>query len=118
MLFWFLFQIGYSDGICEGQESISQAGFDIGYAEGFRNAFTVGRYQGLTSAEKFKKALTATDNETQLDLLLMKPTRGQCQICQDNSLINENIENILAVQKKHAKAVAEALHRKYGHLTP
>lgn len=81
-----------------------QSGFDAGYNEGFKNAFNIGKYHGLT---------TAAATNTKEDLLLRKPTRGQCQICTDPTLLEKSISDITAIQSKHSQNVNEALNKRY-----
>lgn len=81
-----------------------QSGFDAGYKEGFMNAFSVGKFHGLT---------TAAETNTNPDLLLKKPTRGHCQICTDTTLLDKSISEITAVQSSHAQSVNETLNKRY-----
>lgn len=109
-----LHQTGYKEGVYDGRQSVFQSGFDIGMAEGFRNAFTIGKHQGLATA------YIQIDNQKQfevLDLMLAKPTRGQCLICTDKELINKTIPVILKAQTKHSAIVSDALQKKYAQIT-
>lgn len=100
----FAFQNGYKDGIHDGKESMFQSGFDVGYKEGFKNAFNIGKYHGQT---------IAAGTNIKDDLLLRKPTRGQCQICTDPTLLDKSVEEITAVQTKHSQNVNDALNKRY-----
>lgn len=109
-----LIQTGYKEGIFDGRQSVFQNGFDIGMAEGLTNAFTIGRHQGLATA--YKQIENQKQSEVP-DLLLAKPTHGQCLICSDKQLINETIPDIIKAQTKHAANVSEALQKKYAPIT-
>lgn len=75
-LFFFLviFQSGYVDGITAGKDSVFQDGFDKGYEDGFTNAFKLGFLA--------------------YELPIENITRGNCQICQDKSLLNLSISKL------------------------
>lgn len=107
-------QTGYKEGVFDGRQRVFQEGFDIGMAEGFRNAFNIGRHQGL--ALGYNQIENHTQSEVP-DLLLAKPTRGQCLICNDKELINKTIPEIIKAQTKHSENVSEALQKKYASIT-
>lgn len=109
-------QTGYKEGAFDGRASVFQAGFDRGYANGFANGFHLGRYQGLSTAFGQIDNRRASDDESssgQLDLLLVKPTRGQCRVCVDQLLINQSIPQIEEIQREHAARVKNALSERY-----
>lgn len=47
------------------------------------------------------------------DLILNRPARGQCVICTEQTLINEDIDVILNHQKRHINRINEALEQRY-----
>lgn len=106
-------------GIFDGRQSMFQAGFDNGYENGFKNAHNIGYHQGLVAAMKQMDSNRVPDSclecieQNRLDLLLAKPTRGQCQICLDKNLVNESIGQVVNVQNMHCLKVNEALDEKY-----
>lgn len=106
-----MIQTGYKEGVFEGRQSVFQSGFDIGMAEGFRNAFTIGKHQGFVTA--YNQIKQQNQSEV-LDLMLAKPTRGQCLICSDKQLINETIPDIIKAQTNHSTNVSDALQKKYA----
>lgn len=109
-----LFQTGYKEGVFDGRQSVFQNGFDIGMAEGFRNAFIIGQQQGLVTG--YNQIKNQKQSEI-TDLMLAKPTRGQCLICSDKQLINEPIPDIVKAQTKHSANVSDALQKKYDSIT-
>lgn len=93
-----------------------QVGFDVGYAQGFRNGFVLGRYQGLKVAHQQIDNQRLSESSATMDLMLTKPTRGQCQLCVDQQLINKDIPEITDIQAAHAAGVEAALSQRYHHL--
>lgn len=112
LLLYILIQTGYKEGVFDGRQSVFQIGFDIGMAEGFRNAFIIGKHQGLSTS------YNQIENQNKVpDVMLAKPTRGQCLICSDKQLINKTIPEIIEAQTKHSKSVFNALQKKYAPVT-
>lgn len=101
---------GYREGIQAGADSVLQEGFDIGYKDGFKTAFTLGKYKSLaislSSTVKHPEDITA---------ILDKTRRGACWICSmesQNKTWNENIQfsEILNKQRAHSAAVINRLN--------
>lgn len=106
-----VFQSGFKDGAYEGRQSVFQTSFDDGYTIGVRNGLQLGRYQGVLAA---LAQIQDTATQTPInDLLLVKPTRGQCQICTDKELINGTVDELHAIQSAHETKCQQALAKKY-----
>lgn len=108
-------QIGYKEGAYAGRQSVFQHSFDDGYAAGFRNGLQLGRYQGLTTAFAQINA-DSQPSTSSTDLLLLKPTRGQCQVCTDQLLINRPVDDLVRLQGAHEAKCRIALETKYAHI--
>lgn len=93
--------MGYKDGAHEGRESQFQRDFDIGYADGFRNGFILGKFKGISSSAAEK------------DLILQETARGQCTICVDQSLLEKPIADIRKSQETHMEQVQQTLRSRY-----
>lgn len=79
----FIFQSGYVDGISSGRDSVFQDGFDKGYEDGFLNGFKLG--------------LLAY----QPNIKIENTTRGNCQICGNQELLNLSISELSLHQSCH-----------------
>lgn len=103
----------------DGRNSVFQNGFDVGHSQGFKNAFTIGTHQGLLAAVNELKKQNTLPKELEPfsnaphSLILNKATRGQCQICQDPNLLNQNLSVITTIQTKHANNIKPALEQKH-----
>ncbi|XP_011167796.1 uncharacterized protein LOC105201470 isoform X2 [Solenopsis invicta] len=103
---------GYREGIQDGEDSVLQEGFDIGYKDGFETAFALGRYKGLTVA-----AMPTLEHPPDVSATLDKTRRGACWICNmesqnKTSSPHENtpFSEILNEQRVHSTEVISKLH--------
>lgn len=97
-----IFQAGYKDGAFDGRGAQFQRDFDVGYAEGFKNGFFLGKTKGLNRE--------TTGN----DLILSKTARGQCVVCVDQSLMEKPIDEIRETQEMHMNKIRETLSSRYS----
>lgn len=100
--------MGYKDGIHDGRESQFQKGFDDGYEQGFKHGSLLGKYKGDLWAEQLQQGTNA------YDLLLHRPSRGQCVLCTNPALKEDTISNIVVAQSEHMARVTSALQTRYG----
>lgn len=115
-----LFQIGYKEGAYDGRQSVFQQGFDTGYENGFRNAFRLGAEIGRLNAatDIANKGRSGTSEAPSVspaatDLALKRPTRGQCVVCTDQSLMNEKINAVIDRQQRHMNKISSTLDTRY-----
>lgn len=102
--------MGYSDGVHDGRESQFQKGFDDGFEQGFQNGFLLGKYKGSLSVSTGQTA----DSNVQNDLILQRPSRGQCTLCTDPSQKDNSISDIIDKQTEHMKRIESTLQTRYG----
>lgn len=109
-LAWILirFQMGYKDGVHDGRESKFQKGFDDGYEQGFTNGFLLGKYKGILASSD-----TGAQSNIQNDLILQRPSRGQCILCTNPSLKDDSISDIIDKQTEHMKRIESNLSSRY-----
>lgn len=91
------------EGITEGKDSNFQASFDTGYEDGFRMGYLLGIQQGKAALEDPPANQTPEKPEN-------NPRRGRCEICKDESLLNQLEEEVRAINLKiyqEASAAAE-----------
>ncbi|XP_035727971.1 uncharacterized protein LOC118444127 [Vespa mandarinia] len=106
--------IGYKEGIEDGQESVFQEGFDMGYKDAFNTAFMLGKYKGLISSMQQNMELSSVVND-----ILHETKKGICYICNEESQNkddNGQIEdmpfiNIIEKQKTYSKNIIKTLHK-------
>lgn len=84
------------DGVSDGQTSVFQQSFDVGYEQGFN----FGLYLGFNDAAK-----SVEQKENTLKDMFLDPQKINCQICLNNS--QENIDNLYNTQKKNNLAAME-----------
>lgn len=102
--------MGYKDGMHDGRESQFQKGFDDGYEQGFKNGFLLGKYKGSVSVQP-----TKNDSNIDLnDLILQRPSRGQCILCTNPSLKDNSITNIVGKQTDHMNRIELTLDSRNG----
>ncbi|EFN79931.1 uncharacterized protein LOC105187314 [Harpegnathos saltator] len=105
---------GYREGVQDGEDSVLQESFDIGYKDGFKTAFILGKYKGLSHALS-----SNIKHPVDIAATLDKTKRGICWICKmesENTTYNyENISfsEILKNQKKHSTEVLNKLHEHF-----
>lgn len=104
--------MGYKDGVHDGRESQFQNGFDAGYEQGFRNGYTLGKYKGSLTVPLKKDA--TTDSNVQNDLILQRPSRGQCILCTNPSLKDNSISDIVEKQTNHQMRIETTLASRYA----
>ncbi|XP_076765642.1 uncharacterized protein LOC143432697 [Xylocopa sonorina] len=101
---------GYREGVIDGANSVFQEGFDIGYKEGFRTAFMLGKFKSLLNT-----ASQDVKHPQNIKEILNKTRRGICHICMTESESGNNIEKpfseIINEQKTHSINVLETLHQ-------
>lgn len=105
--------MGYKDGVHDGRESQFQKGFDNGYEQGFKNGFLLGKFKGSLSVQATKNE-TNTVSNVQNDLILQRPSRGQCILCTDHSLKDNSISDIVGKQTDHMKRIESTLESRYS----
>ncbi|XP_047360482.1 uncharacterized protein LOC124953317 [Vespa velutina] len=106
--------IGYKEGIEDGQESVFQEGFDMGYKDAFNTAFMLGKYKGLISSMQQNMELSSVVKD-----ILHETKKGICYICNEESQnkdVNGQIEDmpfidIIEKQKTYSKNVIKTLHK-------
>ncbi|KAL2738393.1 yae1 domain-containing protein 1 [Vespula maculifrons] len=106
--------IGYKEGIEDGEESVFQEGFDMGYKDAFNIAFMLGKYKGLISSTQQNVELSSFVKN-----ILHETKKGICYICNEESQskdINEQTEDIPFIdlvekQKTYSKNVIKTLHK-------
>lgn len=111
-MYWIPFQMGYKDGVHDGRESQFQKGFDDGYEQGFKNGFLLGKYKGRLSTEQSSRNECA-DSSNRNDLILHRPSRGQCILCTNHSLKDDSISDIIDKQVDHMKRIESTLSSRY-----
>lgn len=104
--------MGYKDGVHDGRESQFQNGFDAGYEQGFKNGFLLGKYNGSLSIGSNKDA--NKESKIQNDLILHRPSRGQCILCTNPTLKDNSISDIVDKQTEHIKRIATTLESRYS----
>lgn len=91
-----------------------QDSFDDGYELGYRNGKQLGFHQGMAIAfAQINPEARAPDSN---DLLLLKPTRGQCQVCLNKGLINNDVDDLRQVQNAHEQKCKNALEARHAHI--
>ncbi|XP_046829548.1 uncharacterized protein LOC124428969 [Vespa crabro] len=106
--------IGYKEGIEDGQESVFQEGFDMGYKDAFNTAFMLGKYKGLINSMQQNMELSSVVKD-----ILHETKKGICYICNEESKnkdVNGQIEDvpfidIIEKQKTYSKNVIKTLHK-------
>lgn len=101
----------------DGRVSQFQTGFDIGYQNGIRNGFILGKQKGLLSAEP-DACNSNVKFDVQNDLILQRPSRGQCILCTDKALIDNSISDIVELQTKHINQIQTTLKTRYEQTEP
>lgn len=90
-----------------------QEGFDIGYEDGFKIAFMLGKYKSLSLASSTMK------HPADITVILNKTKRSICWICsmesQNKSCNYENISfsKVLDNQRKYSAEVINRLHEHF-----
>ncbi|XP_031620058.1 protein YAE1 [Contarinia nasturtii] len=105
-------KMGYKDGVHDGRESQFQKGFDDGYEQGFKNGFLLGKYNGQLTIEPTKND-SKSDGKARNDLILQRPSRGQCILCTNPSLKDDSIKDIVNKQNEHMKRIESTLESRY-----
>ncbi|KAJ8981351.1 hypothetical protein NQ317_002888 [Molorchus minor] len=86
-------KVGLREGILDGRDTNFQEHFDIGYKEGFQNGYALGKYKGSLLAYSRQHFLGLLTNS-----LLEKVSRGRCEICRHEELLNEGVSEIIRRQ--------------------
>lgn len=112
-----ILQIGYQEGAYDGRQAVFQKGFDVGYESGFRNGYRLGTQIGQLNASndisnRVNRGIAVSSATS--DLILKRPTRGQCVVCTDQNLINENIDRVVELQEKHFTKIDDTLASRYS----
>lgn len=86
-----------------------QEGFDIGFEDGFKTAFVLGKYKSLIATVS-----STLKHPTDIAAILEKTRRGACHICSVESQ-NPNVHDmpfseILENQRTHSTKVINRLH--------
>lgn len=108
--------MGYKDGIHDGRETQFQNGFDDGYEQGFQNGFMLGKYKGTIFGSSLMDASNSKNQAIQNDLILYRPSRGQCILCTNPSIQENCVKDIVTQQNEHIKIVKATLESRYGPL--
>ncbi|XP_043271490.1 protein YAE1 homolog isoform X2 [Venturia canescens] len=101
---------GYRDGIEEGSQAVLQKDFDQGYEDGFKAAFELGKYKGLSSIY-FKDHA----HPDEIVGILEKTRRGACHICISESKErasgdeNSSTTKIIEDHRKHVESRLKVL---------
>ncbi|XP_063977556.1 uncharacterized protein LOC135162722 [Diachasmimorpha longicaudata] len=97
---------GYREGIDEGSQQVLQADFDVGYEDGFKTSFILGKYKALA-------ALNPQKNPPEIERILEATRRGECHICrlESSGEINQ-LESAEAIKqhKGHVIGVIKKLN--------
>ncbi|XP_024868013.1 uncharacterized protein LOC112452161 [Temnothorax curvispinosus] len=103
---------GYREGVQDGADSVLQEGFNIGYKDGFKIAFALGRYKGLAAA-----STTMSEHPADVAVALDKTRRGACWICDVESrnktsdpFENASFSQVLNEQRVRSAGVVNRLH--------
>lgn len=96
------FQLGFKEGAYDGREAQFQRDFDTGFECGFKNGFELGKYRAIYE-----------NNSDRLDIILNKPSRGQCVVCTDSSLKEKSTPEITATQEAHIEKCFQTLDSRY-----
>ncbi|XP_015120984.1 uncharacterized protein LOC107043846 isoform X2 [Diachasma alloeum] len=103
---------GYRDGIDDGSQEVLQSDFDVGYEDGFKTSFILGKYKALA-------ALNPQTKPPEIERILEATRRGACHICELESSgeINqlqspEGIKN----HKAHVTKVIDKLNEYFSQL--
>ncbi|XP_014467664.1 PREDICTED: uncharacterized protein LOC106740795 [Dinoponera quadriceps] len=105
---------GYREGIQDGADSVLQKGFDIGYEDGFKTAFMLGKYKSLSLV-----LLSGIKHPVDVAITLDKTKQGICWICSmESQNITCNYESIsfsevLNNQRKHSTEIINKLHEHF-----
>lgn len=106
--------MGYKDGVHDGRESQFQVGFDVGYQHGFKYGFLLGKFKGCLSIEQAQaKEENKSNLSGQNDLMLQRPSRGQCILCTNPSLKDESIGDIVIKQTEQMGNIESTLESNY-----
>ncbi|CAL7949628.1 unnamed protein product [Xylocopa violacea] len=101
---------GYREGVIDGENSVFQEGFDIGYKEGFQTAFLLGKFKSLLNT------ISQDEKHPQnIKEILNKTRKGICHICMTES---ESVNNkqksfseIINEQRTHSINVLDTLYQ-------
>nr|CAI5818787.1 unnamed protein product [Callosobruchus analis] len=89
-------KIGMREGLSDGKDSVFQSSFDSGFKEGFQNAYKIGKSKGMAMAKSklsnVEQKISSRDEE--------KISRARCVICEDDTLLNKNIDEIIQKQQR------------------
>lgn len=101
-------RVGLGEGLSNGKDSNFQNYFDLGFSEGFRNAYQIGYYKGAVlyvfgSHYNLKRVYFRVKNEQEQtnlpeDQLLAQPELGWCYICKNPEATNSSIADVKAQQ--------------------
>lgn len=104
--------MGYKDGVHDGRESQFQRGFDEAYEQGFKHGFLLGEYKAKVLYAQSSRY--DSNVPVQNDLILQRPSRGQCILCTNPSLKDNSISDIIDKQTDHMKRIESTLASRYG----
>lgn len=85
---------GFRDGAAAGRDAVFQKGFDMGYAEGYQAALSLGYLKGVISTIFHHTEAGPVPAASSLKTTLEKTSIGMCQLCQtDPTKIQEREES-------------------------
>lgn len=107
------FQIGYSDGITDGRESVFQKGFDQGYSDGLLLSLELKKYQKtadiLLNSPKIQKS---DDLRKELEELSKLDPRNQIHFKMLENL-NKPIDEVSGIQEVYTNLMLERLEQNF-----
>ncbi|KAF7990843.1 hypothetical protein HCN44_000648 [Aphidius gifuensis] len=96
---------GYREGVEEGSSTVLQSDFDIGYVDGFKIAFILGKYKAIANLY-----LKDTQHPQEIIDILNTTKRGACYICK----LEQNSENLdpqaIELHKEHTTKILNKLY--------
>ncbi|KAJ8924453.1 hypothetical protein NQ315_007250 [Exocentrus adspersus] len=102
-------KVGLREGISAGRESNFQVHFDAGFKEGFKNGYALGKYKGLLKAHTKQNS-----SETVQYPLLEKTSRGSCEVCRNEGLLEEDVASIIKQQTEVSNCNLNELFSTFG----
>ncbi|XP_062536709.1 uncharacterized protein LOC134205463 [Armigeres subalbatus] len=108
-------QNGFADGLSDGRETIYQKDFDRGYRSGFAMAFKLAQHQGFSAGlqkQLGKETIAASISQ---DLILKQhAARAHCLVCNDKTMEQNSLDDIVLSQNTHNDGVLGKLKERYG----
>ncbi|XP_011303496.1 yae1 domain-containing protein 1 [Fopius arisanus] len=102
---------GYREGVDEGSQEVLQSDFDVGYSDGFKISFLLGKYKALA-------ALNPEKIPPDIQKILEATRRGECHICHLESSGEINLLESQEVIRAHRDHITKIIHKLKENFSP